>query len=193
MFKKKDEEEPMRVEIEEETLEPETESEAPSIDELQDEIERLRVELEETRKREQDEHNSHLRALADFSNYRRRHQEEKQTAAQYACQDIILSILPVVDNFTRALDAAEKNHKFETLVEGVKLTMKQLNDVLERQGVKPIQAVGEQFDPMVHEAIMRYETDEYPENTIVEELQTGYMQHDRVLRPSRVKVATLPE
>ncbi|MBI2844792.1 MAG: nucleotide exchange factor GrpE [Armatimonadetes bacterium] len=189
-------EEPIRVEIEAEEeaeagagVEPEMEAAAPDVDELQNEIERLRVELEEERKRTKDEHDQHLRALADFSNYRRRQQEEYNRAIQFATQEIILKILPAIDNFERALRSAEQAENFEGLVEGVKLTLRQLRDVIEREGVEPIESVGQEFDPMLHEAVMRVETEEYPENTIVEEVQTGYKQHDRVIRPARVVVA----
>ena len=133
-----------------------------------------------------------LRALADFSNYRRRHQDDHNQASRIASQELILKILPAIDNFERALDAAEQNHSYESLVEGVKLTLRQLHDIIEKEGVQPIQSVGEQFDPNVHEAVMRVETDDYPENTIVEEIQPGYVQNDKIIRPARVKVAVSP-
>ncbi|MEN6519945.1 MAG: nucleotide exchange factor GrpE [Armatimonadota bacterium] len=177
----------------EESLEPETEALTPSVDELQGEIERLRTELEEEKKRADEEHDRHLRALADFSNYKRRHNEESKQAIQFASQELILKILPVIDNFQRALDSAEKTQSFDGLVEGVRLTLRQLGDILEREGVQQIKAAGEQFDPAYHEAVMRVETDEYPENTIVDEFQPGYIQHDRVIRPAKVRVAVSPE
>ena len=194
--RKKHDEEPTPIEIEEPEgevgLEPETESLAPQIDELQAAIDQLTNELEEERARVKEEHSRYLRALADFSNYRRRHQEEYSHAVQFATQELILKILPAIDNFERALQAAEQTHNFEGLVEGVKLTLRQLKDVLEKEGVQPIEAVGQQFDPMMHEAVQRIETDEYPENTIVDEVQTGYMYRDHVIRPAKVTVATAP-
>lgn len=187
----------VEIEVEEvngdEGLEPETEALAPSVDELQDEIERLRTELGEERKRADEEHDRHLRALADFSNFKRRHQEEYSQSIRSASQELILKILPVIDNFQRALDAAEKTQSFESLVEGVRLTLRQLGDILEREGVQQIKAAGEQFDPAYHEAVMRVETDDYPENTVIDEFQPGYIQHDRVIRPAKVRVSVAPE
>ncbi|HPP74611.1 MAG TPA: nucleotide exchange factor GrpE [Armatimonadota bacterium] len=174
-------------------LEPETEALPLTVDELQDEIERLRSELDKARRRADDEHDQHLRALADFANYRRRQQEESKQSRLLATQDLVSRILPVVDNFERALEAAERTNSFESLVEGVKLTLRQLKQLMEQEGVQPIPAVGQEFDPAIHEAVMRVETNEYPENTIVEELQTGYTQHNKVIRPARVKVAVSPE
>jgi molecular chaperone GrpE len=186
--------EKVKIEVEDtEGLEPETEALATSVDELQDEIERLRTELGEEKKRADEEHDRHLRALADFSNFRRRHSEEAKQSMQFASQELILKVLPVIDNFQRAIDAAEQTHSFESLVEGVRLTLRQLGDILEREGVQQIKSVGEQFDPAYHEAVMRVETDEYPENTIIDEFQPGYIQHDRVIRPAKVRVAVSPE
>lgn len=195
MSRRHHEEEPVKVEIDEEQqdMELEMESEAPSIDELQEEVERQRVELEETRKQVSEEHDRYLRALADFSNYRRRHQDEYAQALQTGTREVILKMLPVLDNFERAVEASEQQHSYESLIEGVLLIQRQLNDLLEKEGVKPIEAVGQEFDPMLHDAIMRVETDEYPENTIVEELQKGYIQDDKVLRPAKVKVAVQPD
>jgi molecular chaperone GrpE len=187
--------EPLEVDMQDDEggLEPETEALPLTVDELQDEIERLRSELDKARRRADDEHDQHLRALADFANYRRRQQEESKQSRLLATQDLVSRILPVVDNFERALEAAERTNSFESLVEGVKLTLRQLKQLMEQEGVQPIPAVGQEFDPAIHEAVMRVETNEYPENTIVEELQTGYTQHNKVIRPARVKVAVSPE
>jgi molecular chaperone GrpE len=163
------------------------------VDELQAEVERLRSELEEEKKRTKEAHDQKLRALADFTNYKRRTQEECARTSQFATQEFILKILPVIDNFERAIESAEKSESFDSLIGGVKLTLRQLEDILEKEGITPIEAVGHEFDPMLHEAVMRVETDHFPENTIVEELQTGYMQQDRVIRPTKVKVAVSPD
>ncbi|HOM73073.1 MAG TPA: nucleotide exchange factor GrpE, partial [Armatimonadota bacterium] len=119
-------------------LEPETEALPLTVDELQDEIERLRSELDKARRRADDEHDQHLRALADFANYRRRQQEESKQSRLLATQDLVSRILPVVDNFERALEAAERTNSFESLVEGVKLTLRQLKQLMEQEGVQPI-------------------------------------------------------
>jgi len=138
----------------------------------------------------EDEKNGRLRALADFANYKRRQQEEHGARVQSATQDLIMRLLPVIDNFERAIQAAQENRNFDGLADGVILTLKQLHGLLEKEGVQPIAAVGQEFDPMYHEAVMRVETEEIPENTVVEELEKGYLQGSRVIRPSRVKVAT---
>ncbi len=177
-----------------ESQEPEhrDDSQQATVSELEAEVERLKSELEEERAKTAAESEQRLRALADFANYRRRHEEDKARLMQFATQEIILKILPVIDNFERALESAEQNHNFDSLVEGVRLTIKQLRDILEQEGVKQIESVGQEFDPTMHEAVMRVETEEYPENTVIEELQSGYTQGDRVIRPARVKVAVPP-
>lgn len=195
MTKHQNDEEPKKVAVdqEDEGLEPDMESNAPTIDELQAELDRMELEIDEERKQTAEEHDRYLRAIADFSNYRRRHQEDYAQAIKFASRELILKLLPIIDNFERAASAAEQNHSFESLAEGVRLTIRGLHDVLEKEGVTPIEAVGQEFDPMFHEAIQRMETDEYPENTVVEELQTGYTQGDQVIRPARVKVAVTPD
>jgi molecular chaperone GrpE len=150
----------------------------------------LQAELEATRRALEEEHNRYLRAIADFANYKRRRQEESEGQIKFANQELILKLLPVIDNFERALQAAQVNHNFDGLAEGVSLTLRQLRDMLEKEGVTPIDAVGQEFDPNVHEAVMRIESEDYPDNTVVEELEKGYMQNSRVIRPARVKVAT---
>jgi molecular chaperone GrpE len=194
MTRRHDEEEPIRIEIDEEAqgLEPEMEAEAPSIDELQAEIDRMRLELDNERVLTAEEHDRYLRALADFSNFKRRHQEDYAQAMKFASRELILKILPIIDNFERAVSAAEQQHSFDSLAEGVKLTLRQFNDLLEREGIESIESVGQEFDPMFHEAVQRVETDEYPENTVVGEVQTGYKQGDQVIRPARVRVAASP-
>ncbi len=102
---------------------------------------------------------------------------------------MILKLLPIIDNFDRTLQAAEAEHSYESLVEGVTLTLKQVRDMLEREGLAPIEAVGQEFNPELHEALMRVETDEFPENTVIDELEKGYTLNGKVIRPARVRVA----
>ena len=135
------------------------------------------------------EKNAHLRSLADFQNFRRRKEEELKSASLTSNKEMITALLPVLDNFERALGAAEKNQSYDALIGGVKLTLRQIQDYLKKQGVTPIEAVGKEFDPALHDAVMRVEDSDQPENTVVEELQRGYILHDKVLRPAMVKVA----
>lgn len=135
------------------------------------------------------EHDAYLRALADFQNFRRRSEEQRAEVAQFANRELILGLLPVLDNFERALAAAEKNQSYEAVMGGVGLILRQLQDFLKRHGVEPIEAVGKEFDPEQHEAVARVEDSDHPENTVVDEVQRGYRMHSRVLRPSLVRVA----
>lgn len=190
MSRRHNEEEPIRVDIDEES---ELESGAPTIDELQAELDRVTAVLDEERKHTADEHDRYLRALADFSNYRRRHQDDSGQSMRFATRELLLKILPIIDNFQRAVAAAEKNHSFDSLADGVKLTLKQFQDVMDREGITTIESVGQDFDPMVHEAVQRVETTDYPDNTVIGEVETGYTHGDHVIRPARVVVAATPE
>jgi molecular chaperone GrpE len=127
-----------------------------------------------------------LRTLADYENYRKRADREKQDYFKYALADSIRDLLPILDNFDRALDHAEEGDDFH---KGVLLIYKQLFDVLKRHGVKPIDESGVHFDPNIHEAVVREENAEVPSHTVVAVLQKGYSLHDRLLRPAMVKVA----
>lgn len=155
---------------------------ASDIDELQQEIESLRRSAEETQ-------NSYLRVMADFDNFRKRQRDETARLTSCAREDLILKLLPMVDNFDRTLQATEAEHSYESLVEGVTLTLRHIREMLEKEGLEPIEAVGQEFDPEFHDALMRVETDDYPENTIIDEIEKGYTLNGKVLRPSRVRVA----
>jgi molecular chaperone GrpE len=133
-----------------------------------------------------------LRVLADFQNFRRRNEEQRAEMAARAVQEFVASLLPVLDNFERALAAAEDAPGREGLLAGVGMILRQLQDVLAQRRVEPIVAVGSQFDPNLHEAIMRVDANDVPENTVVEELLTGYTMNGRVIRPAKVKVAAAP-
>src|SRR5215212_10601741 len=128
----------------------------------------------------------YLRTLADFENYRKRSDREKSDFFRYATAGLIKDLLPVLDNFDRALDHAEQGDEFH---KGVLLIYKQLFDVLQKNGVKPIEEVGVHFDPNIHEAVIREEDSSVPSHSVVAILQKGYFLHDRLLRPALVKVA----
>jgi molecular chaperone GrpE len=167
------------------------ESEAP-VDKMDSDIQALEQEIDALRKNAEDTQNSYLRVLADFDNYRKRQREETARLSESAREQLLLRLLPIVDNFDRSVQAAEAEHSYDSLVEGVSLTLKQIHELLEKEGLEPIEAVGQEFNPEFHEALMRVETDEYPENTVVDELERGYMLNGRVLRPARVRVAASP-
>ena len=128
------------------------------------------------------------RLAADFENYKRRTRQELADRTQYANEELLRKLLPILDNLRRALDHAPEGID-RNWFDGLRMVVRQFEDNLQAQGVSPIPAVGEKFDPSQHEAIAREETDEHEEGTIVEEMQPGYRLHERVLRPTLVKVA----
>ena len=158
--------------------------------ELEARVAALQAQVEKLTREVEQEKSQHLRSLADFQNFRRRKDEESLKDRQFANRELIIALLPIIDNFERALAAAETSQSYDALIGGVKLTQRQLQDFLRKNGVEPIESVGLEFDPNLHEAVMRVEDDEKPANTVVEELQRGYRMHDRVVRPSMVKVAS---
>lgn len=152
-------------------------------------VEELMAALELERERTKEEHNRYLRALADFSNYKKRAEERMASARQFASRELILKLLPVVDDFERALASSEETESYEALHGGLVMMLRKIDELLRAEGVQPIEAIGQQFDPMLHEAVMRVEDSDHEENTVVQELQKGYMQDTDVIRPSRVAVA----
>jgi molecular chaperone GrpE len=160
----------------------------PAEKDTPDEVAALKAELEES-KAKADEYYAQLQRLkAEFDNFRKRTQKEKEDAAKYSSEKIIGSLLPVLDNFERAVDSCRNTKDFASLSQGVEMILRQFLKVLEDEGLKAIAAKGQQFDPNLHEALLREET-EQAENMILEELQKGYYLKDKVLRPSRVKVS----
>ncbi len=131
------------------------------------------------------------RLAADFENYKRRTRQELADRTQYANEELLRKLLPILDNFRRALDHTPSDVDPGWL-EGIRLVARQFEAALAAQGLTTIPALGEKFDPSQHEAIASQETDEQEEGTIVEEMQPGYRLHDRVLRPTLVKVAQPP-
>ena len=129
------------------------------------------------------------RAAADMANMRRRHEQDRQEYVKRANEELIRSVLPVLDSFDLALAAIPEEMDDRTWVDGIVLVERQLRGVLERAGVSPIEAGGKVFDPNEHEAVMNEASDQ-PEGTVTGELQRGYKLHDRVIRPAMVKVAT---
>ena len=129
------------------------------------------------------------RQMAEFDNFRKRTDKEKSHMYEIGAKDIIDKLLPVVDNFERGFEAISEEEKDHPFIEGMDKVYKQLMTTLESAGVKPIQAVGETFNPDFHNAVMHVEDENYGENTVVEEFQKGYTYRDGVVRYSMVKVA----
>ncbi|MDT9724450.1 nucleotide exchange factor GrpE [Xylanibacillus composti] len=154
----------------------------PENKEEQEEAAKLRAENEELSQRL-------LRLQADYDNFRRRTRQEKEEFAKYASSRLLEELLPVVDNFQRALTASSENSDYEALSKGVDMIYRQFEQILEQEGLQPIEAVGQPFNPELHQAIMQVESDEHDEGIVVEEVQKGYKLKDKVLRPSMVKVS----
>ena len=129
------------------------------------------------------------RQMAEFDNFRKRTEKEKSQMYEVGAKDIIEKILPVVDNFERGLDAVPEEEKEDPFIQGMEKVYKQFMTVLESVEVKPIEALGNQFDPNFHNAVMHVEDENFGENEVAEEFQKGYMYRDSVVRHSMVKVA----
>lgn len=162
----------------------EAQRQAPSEDDeegaLDDsEIDTLRFELQQAEDRA-------VRALADYENFRRRVQREREDTLRYAGETAVSEFLPVVDNLARALEA---EGSFDDFKQGVEMIHRQMKDVLTRLDVVQVPAVGERFDPSVHEAVSKEERADVDHPTVLEEYQVGFRLHDRLLRPAMVRVA----
>jgi molecular chaperone GrpE len=130
----------------------------------------------------------HIRLQADFDNYRKRSLKERMEFVKYANEGLIMELLSILDNFELGIRAAEKKHDFELLHQGVDMIARQLHTLLEGKGLKRIKAVGEKFDPHLHEPLDVAEDDGVTEDTVCEELQPGYLLNGRIIRPAKVKV-----
>ena len=150
-----------------------------------DEKEELKKQIEDKNKQIDELTDTLKRLQAEFENYKKWNTKEKSEFIKYAHANLIAQMLPVLDSFEIALKNTSDKEKF---VEGIKIIYAQLRSMLEAEGLKPIKAVGEKFDPYRHEVWMKQESDK-PEDTILEEFQKGYMLNDRVIRHSKVKIS----
>ena len=133
-----------------------------------------------------------LRARAELENYRKRQQRELEETRRYAAMPLLRSLLPVVDNLDRAVEAGEQSADAQSLLEGVQLVSRQLHEVLKQQGCTQIEALHAPFDPNEHEAMLQRPDPRQPPGTVVEVVQLGFRLHDRVVRPAQVIVSTGP-
>jgi molecular chaperone GrpE len=129
------------------------------------------------------------RQMAEFENFRKRTDKEKSQMFDMGAKSVVEKILPVIDNFERGLENVPEGCN-EAFVSGMQMIYKQMTDELDKIGVKPIEAVGQPFDPNIHNAVMQTESDEYESGTVAQELQKGYMYHDTLVRPSMVSVVS---
>jgi molecular chaperone GrpE len=161
--------------------------------EKEKEIDELKKKLEEKEKEIKEHHERLLRLAADFENYKKRAAREKEEWTKFANEDLIRAILPFIDNLERAVNHAQKVSDTGVLIEGVRLTLQQLLQALNKFGLSTFESVGKPFDPTVHEAMLVVETDQHEPNQVVEEFQKGYLLKDRLLRPATVSVSKVPE
>src|SRR6202049_416803 len=131
----------------------------------------------------------YLRLAADFENFKRRKAQEIADVRRYESEDAALALLPVLDNLRRAVEHAGEAGAEEFFVSGLQLVVREFEAALQRIGVVPVPAVGERFDPAIHEAIAAEESDDVTDDTVIDELVPGYRLHDRLLRPAIVRVA----
>lgn len=129
-----------------------------------------------------------LRVQADFENFKRRSNDERLKERKFRSQDIVKELLPALDNFERALQTETPSADGQSLKQGMEMVFRQMKEALEKEGVSVIEALGEAFDPNLHQAVMQIESEEHPSNTVIEVLQNGYVLNERVLRPAMVKV-----
>nr|WP_229716785.1 nucleotide exchange factor GrpE [Paenibacillus aceti] len=157
-------------------------AEAAAEENANGELKKLQAELLEQQQRL-------LRVQADYDNFRRRTVKEKEDLAKYASSKLISELLPVIDNFERALSTVSDNEEVAAYAKGVEMIIRQFETVLQAEGLVKMETVGEVFNPEFHQAIMQVESDEYEEGIVVEEVQRGYLLKDKVLRPAMVKVS----
>ncbi|MDI6890876.1 MAG: nucleotide exchange factor GrpE [Thermodesulfovibrionales bacterium] len=150
-----------------------------------DEKERLTAELQEL-------NDKYLRLYAEFENYKKRVNKDREELIKYGNESLLYELLPVIDNLEMALKHASSNVS-AGLVQGVELTLKELQRTMEKYGVTPIEATGKPFDPLVHHAVTLVEREDIEEKIVVEEFRKGYMFRDKVLRPSLVAVSKKPQ
>ena len=155
-----------------------------------DPIKEMEEKVASLEKEAAESHDRMLRVAAEFENYKKRAAREMNDFRKFANENFLKAMLPVVDNLDRAIESSTNDkHANTSVVEGVSMTLKEILKVFEEFSVKPFESLGKTFDPSLHQAVMQEETEAYPENTVLKELQKGYMIHDRLLRPAMVVVS----
>ncbi|SEM30215.1 molecular chaperone GrpE [Mesobacillus persicus] len=175
------EEKQQEQEVEEVFAEQADQVEEPQAEEVNPKVAELEAKLE-------DAENRYLRLQADFDNFRRRSRLDLEASAKYRAQSLVSDILPALDNFERALQTESDNEQTKSLQKGMEMVYQSLVVALQKEGVEAIEAVGQEFDPHRHQAVMQESDENYGPNIVVAEFQKGYMLKDRVIRPSMVKV-----
>lgn len=148
------------------------------------------VEIKKLQEEQVELQNRILRVQADFENFKRRTNEEKINDRKYRSQKLVEDLLPILDNFKRALDIKTENEEVNALKQGMEMVSRQLTDALQKEGVKEIDAQGTSFDPNLHQAVTQEESDDHEPNVVIEVFQSGYTLNERVIRPAMVKVSS---
>jgi molecular chaperone GrpE len=179
-----------KVDVMDEVTPNEETLEETTLEEIQSQGEQ---ELEETYIKElegkvEEANNKFLRAQADLENFRRRARLEKEASEKYRSQKLLEDLVPVLDNFHRALAIEVTDEQSKSIIKGLEMVYRQLTEAVKKEGLEEIEAEGKQFDPHFHQAVMQVEDSAFESNVVVEELQKGYSLKDRVIRPSMVKV-----
>lgn len=184
----KEQKEQVTEEVVEETAEQTTEE----VETVEAEAEATEIaevnEVEELKKKLQDEENRYLRLRADFDNFKRRTQTERESAAKYRSQSLLTDLLPVLDNFERALQVEATTEDGQSIKKGIEMVYRSLVEATAKEGLEVIETVDHPFDPNVHQAVMQEQDDSKEAGIVLQELQRGYKLKDRVLRPAMVKV-----
>jgi molecular chaperone GrpE len=192
--------EPERYKEEEEELEEKKEMELEKseagIEETKEvQVDLLKEQLEKTEKEYKELEDRLLRVAAEFDNYKKRTVREFQSIIKNANEELISQLVETLDNFQRALDSASRSNStkssgdFDSFHKGVELIYQHFKDILGKEGLKEIKAIGEPFDPHLHEAVMQQESDEFPDGTVMDEISKGYLLNDKVIRHSKVIVS----
>lgn len=171
--------------LEDEIPENGTEAQEEQSSEPQDPLEVAMTERDEN-------HDRWLRSQAELENFRRRAQKEAEEMRRYQTLPLIRDLLPGMDNLERAVSAAENSSNVEELLQGVRMVVQQFENTLGNHSLKPIEAIGQPFDPNLHEAIQQLPSADHPPMTVIQELERGYTLYDRVVRPSKVIVSSAP-
>lgn len=163
------------------------------VQDLEAKLEKTEAELKKSQSLAQENQDKYLRLYAEFENFRKRAQKERQELGQHAHEQIIKDLLPILDDFERALSHVETAKDIKVLIEGLKMVERQMVGVLERFGLKSFASLGEVFNPHYHEAMAHQDSQEHPPDTVMAEYRRGYQLHGKLIRPALVAVAKKPE
>ncbi|MEM2873823.1 MAG: nucleotide exchange factor GrpE [Nitrososphaerales archaeon] len=161
----------------------------PAEKSLENELEELRKALKEEHDRAEDYLNKLKYLQADFENFQKRVNREMHDLVKYGNERLIVKLLNIVDDLERSIKFSKESDNKESLIEGVEMVLRSLKEILRKEGLEEIEAVGKNFDPNLHEAVAHVQTNDYPVNTVIEEIRKGYLLNGKLIRPSMVKVA----